>query len=140
MITVVVPAHNEEGAVAETVAELDRELTAAGVSDFEILVVDDGSSDGTGELAREAGARVVRQPHCAGYGRALKRGIAEAKHDTIVICDADGTYCGEDLPKLLARFDEGFDMAVGKRESFRDSLGKSAMRRIIVSRSSTICS
>ena len=131
MITVVLPAHNEKGTVAETVAELDRALAGASVSDFEILLVDDGSSDGTGELARQAGARVVRNPQCAGYGRTLKRGIAEAKHDTIVICDADGTYPVEDLPRLVAKFEQGFDMVVGKRQSFRDSLGKSGLRRVL---------
>lgn len=131
MITVVLPAYNEEAAVAETVTELDRQLTGAGFPEFEILVVDDGSSDGTAELARRAGATVVRHPERAGYGRSLKRGIAEAKNDTVVICDADGTYPAEDLPKLLARFDTGFDMVVGKRSRFRDSPGKSALRRIL---------
>lgn len=129
MISVVVPAYNEAEGVAQTVAEI---VTALAAEDgCEILVVDDGSDDGTGRAAEEAGATLLRHPHNAGYGKSLKDGIRAARHDTIVICDADGSYPAEAIAELLAAYREGFDMVVGARRSYRDSLWKAPLRRIL---------
>ena len=114
-VSVVIPALNEEDAIAQTVRDVARVLHEASIERFQIIVVDDGSTDRTGEVACESGAHVVRHPHNVGYGRSLKRGISEASYDTIVITDADGTYPIERIPDLLDRYDEGFDMVVGKR-------------------------
>ena len=92
MISVVIPALNEEIAIGATIAGVSEVLTAAKLVPFEIVVVDDGSSDQTGKIAAAAGAKVVRHPHNVGYGRSLKNGIAAAQYDMIAICDADGTY------------------------------------------------
>lgn len=99
-LAVVIPAFNEEGAVRQTVAELERVLTDHGV-DHEIVVVNDGSSDGTLEAARASGARVIHFDDNIGYGHALKAGIAATDSDLVAIIDADGTYPADALPAML---------------------------------------
>ena len=100
MISVVIPALNERNAIAQTVKRVASVLVNTDLQPFEIVVVDDGSRDGTGELAREAGARVVTHPHNVGYGRSLKDGIMVAKYDTIVITDADEFLSDRNDPGL----------------------------------------
>lgn len=129
MISVVIPAYNECGAIADTVSKVRDVLEKAGL-DGEILVVDDGSGDDTCVLARQAGAKVVRHPHNVGYGRSLKSGIEASSNDTIVITDADGTYPIESIPDLVEHFNQGFDMVVGARTGmhYRGSSLKWPMR------------
>jgi len=112
-VSVVIPALNEEAGVGEVIRGLNQVLDAARV-EHEIIVVDDGSTDATGECARAAGARIVRNPTNKGYGFSLLRGIEVAVHDLIVITDADGTYPAEPLPEMLASAAE-YDMVVGRR-------------------------
>jgi glycosyltransferase involved in cell wall biosynthesis len=112
-VSVVMPALNEEEGIPSSLREL--QVVMEGLSrPFEIIVVDDGSTDGTAELAEREGAEVLSLPFTLGYGGALKAGIARAKHDTIVIMDADGTYPPAAIPELLA-FAPDFDMVVGAR-------------------------
>lgn len=133
MISVVVPAYNEEEAIAPTVAAIRAMLDGAGWTEGEIVVVDDGSTDATAERAAAAGARVVRHPANAGYGRSLKDGILAAKHDLIAITDADGTYPIDRIPGLAAKVEAGFDMAVGARqgEAYRESALKHPLRLLL---------
>jgi glycosyltransferase involved in cell wall biosynthesis len=112
-VSIVVPAFNEEEGISPTLEDLQRVMERSG-REFEVLVVDDGSTDGTRERAEKAGVRVVTLPQNLGYGGALKVGVAKARYDTIVITDADGTYPAEAVPDLLA-FSEDFDMVVGAR-------------------------
>jgi glycosyltransferase involved in cell wall biosynthesis len=100
----------------------------------EIVVVDDGSSDATAERAKTGGADVViSHPQNLGYGRSLKDGIAAARHDTIVIADADGSYPLQDIPRLVRRFREGFDMIVGARTgpNYHESALKGPLRSVL---------
>lgn len=129
-LSLVIPALDEEAGIQYTLAEGHRVLQAAGISPYEIVVVDDGSQDGTAEAARLGGATVVRHPHNAGYGRSLKTGILSAKYDTIVISDADGTYPLDRIPDLLRRYSEGFDLVVGERSGaeLNDSAIKGPLR------------
>jgi glycosyltransferase involved in cell wall biosynthesis len=115
MISVVIPALNEQDQIGTTVTSVRAILSSSGVGAYEVVVVDDGSRDETGARAEAAGARVLRNPHNVGYGRSLKVGISSASYDTIVISDADGTYPINAIPALLARYNEGFDMVVGAR-------------------------
>lgn len=133
MISVVIPVYNEHLAVEETITEIQRTLTDSGLTPFEVVVVDDGSSDGTAEAATNAGARIIRHPENAGYGRALKTGIRAATYDTIAITDADGTYPVDRIPELHSRYVDGFDMVVGARTGphYRESVVKSPMRWIL---------
>ncbi len=130
-VSVVLAAFNEEQAVGGTVEAFRAALSAADLPAWEILVVDDGSTDGTGEAAERAGARVVAHPQNAGYGRTIKDGISSAAHDTVVICDADGTYPADRVPELLETYRRGFDMVVGQRTSFDDGWFKTVMRHLL---------
>lgn len=115
--TLVVPAYNEEGGIASS---LERVLTVLddSKSDYEVIVVDDGSKDRTVEALKpfEDRVRVLRHGTNKGYGAALKTGIRNARFDTIVITDADGTYPNERIPEFVKRkSDGGFHMVVGAR-------------------------
>jgi len=109
--SVVIPAFNEERGIVPTLRELRAVLNGL---EYELLVVDDGSRDRTAELARAEGVTVVQQPVNRGYGAALKTGIRRAKHDVIVITDADGTYPASAIPGLVAGC-ETYEMVVGAR-------------------------
>jgi glycosyltransferase involved in cell wall biosynthesis len=115
MISVVIPALNEQDEIGRTVTRVREVLSTAGIGAYEVVIVDDGSRDETGARAEQAGARVLRHPHNVGYGRSLKDGIRAARYDTIIINDADGTYPIDAIPDLLARYGEGYDMVVGAR-------------------------
>lgn len=116
MISVVIPALNEESSITSTIEGVRRVLEQANTGPIEIVVVDDGSIDLTGLLATQAGATVIRHLYSSGYGQALKDGIALAKYDTIVITDADGTYPPESIPALLEKYRQGYQLVVGERK------------------------
>ena len=128
MISVVVPAYNEAGAVGETIAAIRRALARV---EHEVIVVDDGSTDDTGGVALAGGAKVIRQPHNLGYGAALKAGIRVAAFDTIVITDADGTYPADMIPTLIGEYQKGFSMVVGARTGVHESFVKAPLRRLL---------
>ena len=133
MISVIIPALNECNAIVDTIGRVKAALTGAQLTPYEIVVVDDGSNDGTGQLAEQAGAKVLRHPHNIGYGRSLKDGIMAATYDTIVISDADGSYPLEAIPTLVERYNQGFDMVVGARTgaNYRESALKSPLRAVL---------
>ncbi len=112
-VSVVVPAYNEEHGIGPQIERLRHVMEGCGRA-FELIVVDDGSTDGTAVEAGKHAVRLVQQRRNRGYGASLKAGIAVAEHDWIVIIDADGTYPAESIPALLALGDE-CDMVVGAR-------------------------
>ncbi|OGR68452.1 MAG: hypothetical protein A2081_04755 [Elusimicrobia bacterium GWC2_61_19] len=132
-ITVVIPAYNEEGAITPTIKGAGAALAAAGLK-FEIITVDDGSSDATAAAAEAAGSRVIRHPVNRGYGRSLLSGIEASAHEWILIIDADGSYPPGEIAKLLPHV-PAFDMVVGAREGslFWGTPGKALMRFIYLS-------
>lgn len=109
-ISVVIPAKNEQETIATLVTHVAQTLAGA-----EIIVVDDGSTDRTGPLAAQAGARVIRHPVSRGNGAAIKSGVRAARNDILVFMDADGQHRAADVPRLLSRLEEGYDMAVATR-------------------------
>ncbi|MGC8642756.1 MAG: glycosyltransferase family 2 protein [Isosphaeraceae bacterium] len=109
--SVIIPAYNEEQSIVSVV-----EAVRFHDPDGEIIVVDDGSTDRTGELAAAAGATVLRHPANGGYGLSLMSGIKAARNDIIVITDADGSYPVGRISELVQKIEEGFDMAVGARQ------------------------
>jgi len=133
MLSVVVPAFNEDGAIAQTVDDIRAAARRMDSDDIEIIVVDDGSDDATADIAEKAGATVIRKPQNMGYGHSLKVGISAARHEIIAITDADGTYPIDKLPELVALFNEGFDMVIGARtgEHYRESIIKSPLRKVL---------
>jgi glycosyltransferase involved in cell wall biosynthesis len=112
-VSVVIPAFNEVHGIVAVIAEVRERLQAKGIVS-EIIVVDDGSSDGTALAASQAGARVIQHRSNRGYGAALKTGIAAASGNTVAIIDADGTYPAARLPDMIAEL-ELADMVVGAR-------------------------
>jgi glycosyltransferase involved in cell wall biosynthesis len=111
-VSVLVPAFNEEGAIAETVKKIAEQRTF--FRELEVVVIDDGSDDRTGEIARSLGVTLLEHEVNRGYGAALKTGLQHAKHDFVLIADADGTYPLEDIPRLVGDMSE-CDMVVGAR-------------------------
>lgn len=114
-ITIVIPAHNEESSIQRVLSSLLSGLPDA-VS--EVIVVDDGSTDRTGELATQAGVRVLRQPTNRGYGASLKAGIRAAKTEYVLTMDADGQHRVEDVQGICqAVRDSGdrVDCVIGHR-------------------------
>lgn len=116
-ISCVIPVYNEAGAIGSTLRRVNDVLTQSG-EPYEIIVVDDGSTDGTREKgqAETPGLPVRWLAHEVnrGYGAALKSGIRASTGDWVLIIDADGTYPPEEIPRLLTNRD-GLDMIVGQR-------------------------
>jgi polyisoprenyl-phosphate glycosyltransferase len=120
-LTVLLPAYNEERAIVPVLAEIVETLADDG--DFEILVVDDGSTDCTAELAEQFAAhcwqcpvRVVRCPVNRGAGAARRVGVREARGEIVVMLDADGTYPAASIRDLLPHF-PAYDQVNGARTS-----------------------
>jgi glycosyltransferase involved in cell wall biosynthesis len=132
MISIVVPAYNEADSIRGTVTSVMTAL-ASSFDSLEVLVVDDGSTDETASIAAAAGATVARHPHNGGYGQALMTGIRAARHDTIVIIDADLTYPVDAIPALVKEFNRGIDMVVGARtgKHYEGSASKSLLRSLL---------
>lgn len=103
-VSVIIPAYNEKDNIPQTIAAIPSERLRAAGYDVEILVVDNASTDGTGQRAREHGARVLVQP-VRGYGNAYRAGFANCTGDVIATGDADLTYPFEILPEALRRLE-----------------------------------
>ena len=108
-VTILLPAYNEEGVIGETILRIK-----ALHPDFEILVVDDGSSDNTMQEAMEAGANVWPHPYNIGNGAAIKSGLRCARGEWVIMMDADGQHQPEDIARLL-EYKDIYDMVVGAR-------------------------
>ncbi len=108
-VSVIIPAFNE----AEMIGDVIRRITAL-YPGYEILVINDGSTDDTGRVAVDAGAVVYSHPYNIGNGAAIKSGIRIASGDILVFMDGDGQHSPEDIRTLLAHFPD-YDMVVGAR-------------------------
>lgn len=112
--SLVLPAYNEERGITATLEHLQSTLQSAGC-EYEIIVVDDGSTDGTNQILHSRNdIRLIEHGRNRGYGAALKTGIRYAKYPLIVITDADGTYPNEQIPYLVSLATQA-DMVVGAR-------------------------
>lgn len=109
-VTIVVPAFNEGHSIGQVVAAL-REAAPW----HEVLVIDDGSTDGTGKAAEDAGAKVLRHPYNKGNGAAVKTAIRAATSDWIAIIDADGQHRTDDAKRIVAKLGD-FDLVIGARD------------------------
>jgi glycosyltransferase involved in cell wall biosynthesis len=109
-VSVVIPCLDEVEAIAECVRVARR---SAG-PDGEVVVADNGSSDGSAELAAAAGARVVHEPR-RGYGHAYRAGLAAARGDLIVMGDGDLSYDFRELPRFVSELESGADLVLGNR-------------------------
>lgn len=126
MLSVVIPAYNEEDGIADVVSRvlsIRPRLAAVGIDDFELIVVDDGSRDRTSQIVQAMpGVRLIRHKANGGYGAALKTGFAAAKGSWIGFLDADGTYPPEHFPQLCqAARQQGADIVIGSRMAGAES-------------------
>ncbi|WP_394297371.1 dolichyl-phosphate beta-glucosyltransferase [Streptomyces albus] len=144
-LTVVIPAYNEEHRLRRGVDEVCRYLRAGG-GRWEVIVVDDGSTDGTAAVAAEAAAgeprvRLIRTPVNRGKGHAVRRGVLASRGRRVLYCDADAATPIEELARLAARLDAGYAAAIGSRahpgarievrqHPLRELLGKAGNRLI----------
>lgn len=115
-LSVVIPAKNESRSLPALLTDLQARLNNIPGLRHEILVIDDGSTDGTAACARAAGARVISHPQSLGNGAAVKRGIRAAQCEWILLMDADGQHPAETVPSLIATAGD-YDMVVAARRA-----------------------
>ena len=111
-LSIIIPAKNESASIGVLVRKIREQYPTA-----EILVVDDGSTDDTAARAQAAGAKIVGHPFSLGNGAAVKTGARGANGTTLVFLDADGQHNPADIPRLLGRLEDGFDMVIGSRST-----------------------
>lgn len=111
--SVIIPAYNEEDAIGSVIEEI---LRLEPRECFEVIVVNDCSSDKTALRAGEYPIQVLTNIQNFGYGYSLKCGISAAQHPNIIILDADGSYPVHEVPRLIKEYEKGFDMVVGARQ------------------------
>lgn len=125
-VSVIIPVYNE----AENIREILRGIKDVN-AEFEIIVVNDGSTDDTAKIAAEEGAIVISHPYNIGNGASVKTGVRAATKDYLVFMDGDGQHNPEDIPKLLAGLDN-YDMIVGARtKGFHLSFVRSFLNNIL---------
>ncbi len=110
-ICIIMPAYNEADAIGEV---LDKLIPMANEHSWEVIVIDDGSSDDTGKIAEERGAKVLTHSQNRGYGASLSSGVRATDADIVVFIDSDGQQDQNDIPRLLEHIDQ-CDMVVGAR-------------------------
>ncbi len=116
-LSVVIPVFNEEGAILSTITSINGIFEQAGIENYELIIVNDGSTDKTSEILKEnenLSFRLLEHDQNKGYGRSLKTGILASNYDVVAITDADGTYPNERMPELFSEI-KNHDMVVGSR-------------------------
>lgn len=111
-ITIVLPAKNE----AKNITGVLQSIQALKLN-AEVLVINDGSTDNTAELAEQAGAKVISHPYSQGNGAAIKTGARNSSGDITIFMDGDGQHNPVDIPMFLQKMEEGYDMVVGARNA-----------------------
>jgi glycosyltransferase involved in cell wall biosynthesis len=133
LLSLVIPVYNEAESLEPLVAEIDAALTAAGLA-FEVVFVDDGSSDGSFAVMQRLAAarrdvRVVKLRRNFGKAAALSHGFGVCRGDVIVTLDGDRQDDPAEIPRLVARLDEGFDLVSGWKQSRQDPINKTLPSR-----------
>lgn len=119
MLSVLVPVYNEEESLPALCRELSASLSGLG-RPYEVILIDDGSTDGSWQVIKSSGFGGIRLGRNSGQTAALAAGIARAKGDLIVCLDADGQNDPADIPRLLSKLEEGYDVVSGWRRERKD--------------------
>jgi glycosyltransferase involved in cell wall biosynthesis len=109
-VSIIIPAKNEENGLKSILLKLIQAFPT-----FEIIVVDDGSTDDTATVAKTCGVKVISHPYSMGNGAAIKTGARHAHGDVFIFMDGDGQHQVENITHLLEKFQQGYDMVVGAR-------------------------
>jgi glycosyltransferase involved in cell wall biosynthesis len=119
-ISIVLPAKNESAAIGQTIKHIQKLEVIA-----EIIVVNDGSTDQTKQVAEQAGAKVISHPYSKGNGAAIKTYARHAQGEIIIFMDADGQHDPNDIPQFIKKLEQGYDLVVGARQKgSQASLGR----------------
>jgi len=116
-VIVTIPAYNEEGTIGQVIKEIKQVMNKTGY-DYKIIVVDDGSTDKTATIAKNEGAMVYSHPINLGLAETFKTEVKkslDAGADIIVHTDADGQYLASEIPSLISKINEGYDLVLGSR-------------------------
>ncbi|TCB81049.1 glycosyltransferase family 2 protein [Acinetobacter sp. ANC 4173] len=119
-LSIVLPAKNEAAAIGLTIGDIVKI-----VPDAEIIVVNDGSTDQTKQVAEQAGVKVISHPYSKGNGAAIKTGARHAQGEIIIFMDADGQHDPADISQFIKKLEQGYDLVVGARQKgSQASLGR----------------
>lgn len=125
-LSIILPAKNEETGLAKILPAL-RSM----YPDAEINVVNDGSTDATSQICQMHGVKLINHPYSMGNGASIKSGARAATGDILIFMDADGQHHVEDIPRLVSKLEENYDMVIGARHSSsQTSIGRSYANRI----------
>jgi dolichol-phosphate mannosyltransferase len=126
-VSIIIPALNEEDTIAKVIDEIPKkDLQKVGYR-VEIIVIDNNSTDGTAEIAKEKGVKVIAEP-VKGKGRAIRTAFKSVSGDFIFMLDADYTYPATYIPRMLEVLQEGHDVVIGSR--LKGQMGKGAMSKM----------
>ncbi|MFQ5872835.1 MAG: glycosyltransferase family 2 protein [Dehalococcoidia bacterium] len=122
-VSIVIPIYNEEQAIGRDLSTIIKTMESSGY-EYEIIVVDDGSTDGSAEIVRQyPQVRLIRHPYNQGTGAARNTGLKAAQGEIVVMTDGDGSYPNQDIPRLLQALEEGdYEMVIGARQRETGSL------------------
>lgn len=118
-VSIVIPARNEEESIGKVLDEVFYAIQKMQNYEFEVIVVDNNSTDNTSAIGLEKGAKVIREAR-PGKGMALSKGFKEAHGDIIIMMDADYSHSTQEFPRLLNKIEDGYGLVIGSRQ-----LGKS---------------
>ncbi|MDI9244965.1 glycosyltransferase family 2 protein [Marinobacter sp. CHS3-4] len=124
-VSIIIPAKNEGSVIGKVVSGVRSILPES-----ELIVVDDGSTDNTADVARQLGAHVVSHPYSMGNGAAIKSGVRASSGDILVFMDGDGQHSADDVPRLIEKLEAGYDLVVGARtKGSQASVGRSVANK-----------
>ena len=125
-VSIVIPAKNEADSLIQLLPKIKQAVPEA-----EIIVINDGSEDNTRTVCKDAEVRIINNPYSKGNGASIKSGARASKNDLIVFMDADGQHSPDDIPLLIDKLNQGYDMVVGARSTLgQANFGRATANKI----------
>jgi glycosyltransferase involved in cell wall biosynthesis len=130
-LSIIIPAHNEERVIGQTIETLKNELSKISELEYEIIIVNDASTDATKEILEKLqGVKIAHHHHNKGYGASLKTGVKESKFENLLFFDADGQHQPRYISEMMKYIDE-FDMVAGARNGYKGPLIRQPGKKIL---------